>query len=115
MNRIYEFTYGFLPLEDRVLMWGWRTTSTSPSSSSEEVSSEEVPPEDPSSHEKSDRSEKSLSFKIFEKLSTPYLNEQATWARRPAGSPWLISAEMLMVLYYNKEILTVNSLHQCHF
>jgi hypothetical protein len=61
MTKIYVFTYCFLPLEDRVLMRGWRTTSTSPSSSSEEVSSEEDSSEVSSSQEKSDRSENSSS------------------------------------------------------
>jgi hypothetical protein len=62
MNRIYDFTYCFLPLEDLVLMRGWRATSTSPSSSSEEVASEEESSEVPSSQEKSDKSEKSSSL-----------------------------------------------------
>ncbi len=65
-------------------MRGWRTTSTSPSSSSEEVSSEEEPSEDPSSHEKSDKSEKSSSLiknKVFA-LIPKLLMYLATSARR---------------------------------
>ncbi len=62
MNKIYDCTYSRFPLEDRVLIRGWRITSTSAPSSSEEVTSEEDSSEDSSSQEKSDKSEKSSSL-----------------------------------------------------
>jgi hypothetical protein len=62
MNRIYGFTYCRFPLEDLVLIRGWRMTSTSAPSASEEVTSEEDSSEDSSSQEKSDKSENSSSL-----------------------------------------------------
>jgi hypothetical protein len=70
MNKIYDFTYWRFPREDLVLMRGWRTTSTSPSSSSEEGSSEEESSEASSSQEKSDKSEKSSS--LYRNEISPY-------------------------------------------
>ncbi len=103
MTRIYDFTYYRLPLEDLVLIRGCRATSTSAPSSSEEVSSEEELSEDSSSQEKSDKSENSspLTNKTILTLNTNY---SCTWFLRPEASPWLISADMLIVLYYNKGI-----------
>jgi hypothetical protein len=69
MSKIYDFTYSRFPLEDLVLMRGWRTTSTSPSSSSEEVPSEAESSEVSSSQEKSDKSEKSSSLYQNENFS----------------------------------------------
>jgi hypothetical protein len=62
LDKTYISTYCLFPLEDRVLILRWRTTSTSSPSSLEEVSSEVYSSEDSYSHEKSERSEKSSSL-----------------------------------------------------
>ncbi len=113
MTRVYEPTYWRFPREDLVLIRGWRTTSTSPSSSSEEVSSEAESSEVSSSQEKSEGSEKSSSlyrneifpYSVIYKKSLP-VPDSPDWSPQRCWSCWTTTRDFLLILHHVIKPLT---------